>query len=133
MPAIEFMASTPVMSQDLGNKIGGGIGDLLGTTQTKFSVDLDQAQKLIDGLTEAKEQLEKLYNTAGDILNVNSPGKDIYSGFAAIGMRNAVGDNEGGYRWANKLAREALDATILSIQDALKVYRETEANNTAVF
>ncbi|GLZ32142.1 hypothetical protein Lesp02_43300 [Lentzea sp. NBRC 105346] len=133
MPAIEFMASTPVMGQAVGDVVGSGISSLVGTSQTKFSIDPAEAQKLIDGLNKAKEELLKLYDDAMDIANVNSPGKDLYSGFATIAIRQAAGEQEGGYRWANRQARDALDQTILSIQDALKVYRETEANNTAVF
>jgi hypothetical protein len=136
--AIEFMARTPIMSA--GKAVGAAAGDMafkaaqmVGTTQTKFSVEPAEARKLITGLEDARRELERLYNEAVGAMNVNSPGKDIYSGFATMSVRKAAGDEEGGYRWANLEAQNALTETIKNIEDALKVYQETDAGNTATF
>lgn len=135
MPSIEFMAKTPVMSagQAVGDMAMKTMSQMVGTTQTKFSVDPAEAEKLIKGLLEARRELTRLYDDAADIVNINSPGKDIYSGFATMAVRKAAGDEAGGYRWANLEAQKALDETIKNIEDALKVYRETEGNNQATF
>jgi hypothetical protein len=137
MAAIEFMARTPIMAAQAAGAAAGDMAfkaaQMVGTTQTKFSIDPAQAQNLIKGLEDARNELEQLYADAMDIVNVNSPGKDIYSGFATMAVRQAGGDSEGGYRWANKMAREALTESIKNIQDALKVYEETEGNTTTTF
>lgn len=138
MPAIEFMAKTPIMSAvgDAAGAVGSAAmkaAQMVGTSQTKFSVDPAEAEKLIKGLLDARKELDQLYNDAADIAFVNSPGKDIYSGFATMAVRKAAGDEQGGYRWANLEAQKALDETIKNIEDALKVYKETEAGTTSTF
>ncbi|TWP52458.1 hypothetical protein FKR81_08990 [Lentzea tibetensis] len=138
MPAIEFMASTPIMSA-VGDAAGAAgaaamkAAQMVGTTQTKFSIDPAEASKLIKGLEDARRELERLHDEAMDVANVNSPGKDIYSGFATMAVRKATGAEEGGYCWANVKAQEALNETIKNIQDALNVYKETESGNKSTF
>ncbi|GAA1357568.1 hypothetical protein [Saccharothrix algeriensis] len=96
-------------------------------TQTKFSVDPAEAQRLIDGL---KQALEKLVNTklvSDEIAASNSPGKDVYSGMATLTIRKTASDEPGGYGWANLEARKALENTIENIQKALDEYQGTDS------
>jgi len=93
---------------------------------TRFSIDPDQAQKMVTGLQQAIEQLRNLQRDAKDLTNAGAPGPDPYSGYATIAMRKAAGDEEGGYGWANRRAIEALEKTILSIETNLANYRETD-------
>jgi hypothetical protein len=104
-----------------------------GTTQTKFSVDPEQAQKLIDGLTAARDRLEALYRESWQLRNAASPGKDMYSGFATLAIRKSAGDDEGGYGWANQKAQEALTHTMENIQKALDKYRGVDNSNQQPF
>ncbi|GAA3848245.1 hypothetical protein GCM10022243_12850 [Saccharothrix violaceirubra] len=96
------------------------------STQTQFSIDIDKAPQLIASLEQAIEKLLKAYRDAEELTKSHPPGKDIYSGFAAMAMRKAAGDEEGGYRWANEKAREALQKTIDNIKAAVAGYRRTE-------
>ncbi len=93
---------------------------------TRFSVDPDQAQKMIDGLQAAVEHLELLQKNATQLKMSGAPGPDPYSGWATLTMRQAAGEQDGGYGWANKKAREALEETIARIKKALAEYRGTD-------
>jgi hypothetical protein len=118
---------------------GGGISFMASTagasgnwdSQTKFSVDPDQAQKLITGLEEAIRELQKLDRVAEQLTGANTPGKDPYSGFATVAMRTTAGTSEGGYSWANQKAVEALEKTIENINTALNNYRGKDASASA--
>jgi hypothetical protein len=129
---LEFMAVTPVVATA---KKGVGVAAALakahapaGSTGTKFSVDPEQAEQLVKDLEAAVKELRDIAEQVRPLTDLPSPGKDWYSGVAASKIREIAGDNPGGYLKANSEAREALAKTILNIQDALKVYRETEAN-----
>jgi len=128
---LEFMAVTPVVATA---KKGVGVAGAFaraqasaGSTGTKFSVDPDQAEQLIKDLKAAMQDLERIAKQVEPLTSLPSPGKDIYSGMAASRIREIAGDNPGGYLKANRDAREALAETIKNIDDALKVYRDTEA------
>ncbi|MCP2164982.1 hypothetical protein [Goodfellowiella coeruleoviolacea] len=121
---VNFVAQTPVM---------GAGGALSGVASTNFSVAPDEAERLMNGLLAARDRLEELYNEAGPITEIPSPGKDPYSGYATLATRDTAGDKEGGYRWANKLARDSLQTTIENIDAALKQYRQTEEANQQAF
>lgn len=95
-------------------------------TQTQFSVDIDEAPKVIAGLEQAIENLQGLYYEAGQLSQLQTPGKDPYSGFAVLTIRQSAGDEEGGYRWANKEARDALTKTIENIKRAIDTYNQTD-------
>ncbi|GAA3876008.1 hypothetical protein GCM10022243_46140 [Saccharothrix violaceirubra] len=105
---------------------GGAAGSSLVGTQTKFSVDPAQARKLIDGLYAALDKLTKLAQEADRLRQTESPGKDLYSGFATLAIRKAAGTDPGGYAWANDQARKALKKTIENIEAALRQYEATE-------
>ncbi|GAA3887773.1 hypothetical protein GCM10022243_60750 [Saccharothrix violaceirubra] len=107
---------------------GGAGGSSLVGSQTKFSVDPTQAHKLIDGLRKALDKLTQLDAHREQLETTNAPGKDIYSGFAAMAIRKAAGTDVGGYAWANAQARAALTKTIENIEAALKQYQGTEEN-----
>lgn len=122
---LEFMARTPTAA--------GAAAQAAGSSLTKFTVDPDEAENFIKGLVKARDELEILYDQAVKLVNVNSPGKDIYSGFATAKIRQVGGDEEGGYRWSNLKGQEALSETIENIQKALDKYRETDGNATDAF
>ena len=111
----------------------GPAGAGLTASQTSFSVDPAQAQKLIDGLTEARDRLQALERQAERLLNVQSPGKDPYSGFATLAIRNAAGAEAGGYLWANKEAYKALTNTMRNIQAALDTYKNQDQATADAF
>jgi hypothetical protein len=114
---IEFLADTVT---------AGPAGSGLTASQTQFRVDPQQAQKLIDGLTEARDRLQELLNQSYGLTNLSSPGKDPYSGFATLAIQRAGGMEEGGYGWANKKAFEALNNTIDNIQASLDTYKNQD-------
>lgn len=123
---IDFVADTVA-----AGPAGAGAG--LVATQTRFSVDPAQAQKLIDGLIDARDRLQELYNDSQQLTMISSPGKDPYSGFATLAIRRSGGTDEGGYGWANMKAYEALDNTIMNIQAALETYQTQEQATTDAF
>lgn len=130
------------MAEDAGGGIGKSISfvaetisktaaDVAGTvwnhlTQTQFSVDIDQAPKLIESLTLAVEKLDEAYQKSAVLRAVQSPGKDPYSGFTTLAIRQSAGDEEGGYGWANAEAKKALVKTIENIKIAIEAYGRTD-------
>ncbi|MDT7782558.1 MAG: hypothetical protein QOF58_977 [Pseudonocardiales bacterium] len=122
-----FDAVVPVTA---GNTAAPG-GGTAGTA--KFSVDPDQAQKMVDGLQKAVDTLVELQRKGQQLQQSGAPGPDPYSGWATLSMRQAAGDQAGGYAWANQAAQKALEQTIKNIQKALAKYRGTdEAAQTAL-
>jgi hypothetical protein len=102
---------------------GGGVA--------KFSVDPDQAQKMIDGLKKAIETLMDLREKSAEITNTGAPGPDPYSGYATLAMRKTAGGEPGGYLWANEQAQKALEQTIANIEKALAEYKATDEAATS--
>ncbi|GAB2972937.1 hypothetical protein [Saccharothrix stipae] len=102
----------------------GGAG--LVASQTHFRVDPAQAQKLIDGLADARDRLQELNNDAYQLQSIGSPGKDFYSGMATIAIQTAAGTDVGGYAWANQKAYDALNNTIQNIQASLEAYKNQD-------
>ncbi|MFD0201457.1 MULTISPECIES: hypothetical protein [Saccharothrix] len=118
---ISFVAET------VGKVAAGVAGDVWANiTQTQFSIDIDQAPKLITALESAIEELISAYEDSAELRNMQSPGKDPYSGFAILAARGSAGDQEGGYGWANKEAQKALANTIENVQRAIDEYNQTE-------
>ncbi|MBB5808127.1 hypothetical protein F4560_007895 [Saccharothrix ecbatanensis] len=111
----------------------GPAGAGLVASQTKFSVDPQQAQKLIDGLIEARDKLQGLMDAAERLVGVQSPGKDPYSGSATLAIRRSAGEDVGGYKWANKEAYKALTNTILNIQASLENYKNQDQATADAF
>ncbi|KOX12934.1 hypothetical protein ADK67_46240 [Saccharothrix sp. NRRL B-16348] len=111
----------------------GPAGSGLVASQTSFSVDPEQAQKLIDGLVEARDKLQQLNRDAFALQSIGSPGKDVYSGMAALAIQRAAGTDEGGYGWANKMAYEALNNTINNIQTSLDSYKAQDEATADAF
>lgn len=123
---LEFMASVPAMAMAGGGaSMAGGSG---GGAHAKFQVDPDQAEQLAKDLKAAMQDLERIAKQVEPLTNLPSPGKDMYSGLVTAKIREVAGDSPGGYLKTNREAREALAETVKNIQDALKVYRKTEAN-----
>ncbi len=119
------MASTPVV----GAAAGGAAGSTLtGSSQTRFTVDPDQAQKLIDGLNDAIKELNDLRSKSDALGVTQPPGKDPYSGYATVAIRNAAGQSPGGYGWANQEAIKALKTTRDNVQAALNTYRGLDSS-----
>ncbi|PSL56792.1 hypothetical protein B0I31_103549 [Saccharothrix carnea] len=110
---------------------GSGAG--LVASQTHFSVDPQQAQKLIDGLVEARDRLQELFDQSYQLSNISSPGKDPYSGFAALAIQRAGGTEVGGYGWANQEAYKALNNTINNIQASLESYKNQDQATADAF
>lgn len=104
---------------------GGAAGYVV--SQTRFFVDPDEAENLIKGLEKAYLELRNAKRYSDQITQVQSPGKDAYSGFATLKIRETAGDQQGGYGWANEEARKALKKTIQNIKDALAAYKGTDS------
>jgi hypothetical protein len=125
-----FDALVPVKAAGaVGKSVGAAVGAAAGAGGggvTKFSVDPDQAQKMIDGLNEALQQLLKLRKVGERLQLAGAPGPDPYSGYATLAMRKTAGSEPGGYLWANEQAQKALEQTIKNIEKALAEYRATE-------
>lgn len=111
----------------------GPAGAGLVATQTYFTVDRAQAQKLIDGLVEARDKLQQLNRDAFTLQSIGSPGKDVYSGMATLAIQRAAGTEEGGYAWANKMAYDALNNTIMNIQASLDGYKNQDEATADAF
>jgi hypothetical protein len=134
-----FDALVPVKT---AGSVGKGVGAALGAAGgaaagaggggvAKFSVDPDQAQKMIDGLKLAIENLLSLREKGAAITNAGAPGPDPYSGFATLAMRKTAGSEPGGYLWANEQAQKALEQTIANIEKALAEYKATDEAATS--
>lgn len=118
---ISFAAET------VGKVAAGVAGDVWSTvTQTQFSVDIDEAPKIIESLRQAIKKLDEAYETSAVLRGVQTPGKDPYSGFTTLTIRQSAGDEEGGYGWANREAREAFEKTIHNIEKAVAAYQQTD-------
>ncbi|MEU7529736.1 hypothetical protein AB0A74_28690 [Saccharothrix sp. NPDC042600] len=111
---------------DTVSKAPGGAGGYV-VSQTHFLVDPDEAENLIKGLEEAHKELAKARRAADTIAVMPSPGKDAYSGFATLKIRETVTAEHGGYAWANEEARKALEKTIRNIREALAAYKSTNS------
>ncbi|MGW4215067.1 hypothetical protein ACWEIJ_44330 [Lentzea sp. NPDC004789] len=129
-----FDAVVPVMaSAAVGAAAGAAAAGAGGAGTAKFSVDPDQAQKMIDGLRASIDKLQELRRNADLLTQAGAPGPDPYSGLATLSMRKVAGTDAGGYSWANDKAVAALEKTIENIEKALAEYRGTdEAAKTAV-
>ncbi|GAB2860460.1 hypothetical protein [Lentzea nigeriaca] len=130
-----FDAIVPVAT--VGAAVGAAAGNVAagagGAGTTRFSVDPDQAQNMIKGLKDAVEKLVELKEKSRQLQQSGAPGPDPYSGWSTLAMRQAAGDNAGGYGWANEAAQDALLKTIENIEKALAEYRGTdEAAKNAV-
>lgn len=126
-----FDAIVPAVGAAAGAVAGaaaaaGAKAGAAGAGTTRFSVDPDQAQKMIDGLQAAIEHLNTLQKNAKQLAMSGAPGPDPYSGLATLAMREAAGEQPGGYAWANAKAREALEKTVANIEKALAEYRGTD-------
>ena len=126
-----FDAIVPAVSAAAGAVAGaaaaaGATAAGAGGGTAKFSVDPDQAQKMIDGLKQAVEHLKDLKKAGGRLQQAGAPGPDPYSGWATLAMRQAAGNDPGGYAWANDAAQQALLKTIENIEKALANYRGTD-------
>lgn len=130
---IGFIADT--VAQAAGNVARGvaGAAPALVATQTRFSVDPQQAQKLIDGLTEARNQLQDLNMTAQQLMYLPSGAKDPYSAKVVEVIQRTAGNGVGGYGWANTMAAKALTATINKIEKSLDDYRNRDEENADAF
>jgi hypothetical protein len=119
-----FDAVVPVMA---GAAAGAAVGNVAagpgGAGTAKFSVDPDQAQKMIDGLKAAVTKLTDLSKKGDELTQSGAPGPDPYSGWATLQMRKSAGPQAGGYMWANDAAITALNKTIENIERALAKYR----------
>lgn len=112
---------------DTVSKAPGGAGAGYVISQTRFFVDPDEAENLIKGLNAAIKELQLAKRFSDEITRTQSPGKDAYSGFATLKIRETAGNQEGGYGWANEKAQEALLNTIQNIKDALAAYKTTDS------
>lgn len=124
-----FDAIVPVMAKAAGAAAGAaaaGATGAGGAGTARFSVDPDQAQKMIDGLQKAIDELAVLHEDSKQLAMLGAPGPDPYSGWATLAMRQAAGEQDGGYGWANVAARKALKETIDNIKKALADYRGTD-------
>jgi hypothetical protein len=91
-----------------------------------YSIDIDDAKKFTDALTD---QLNKLRDTATKArrdLSVFPPGNDDYSAAWARSANAMVGQHE---RW-NLGKQQELIALIDKVKDVVKQYQQTEHDNT---
>ena len=98
-----------------------------------LSVDPDNAQKLIDKLAEARDELMLIYQEAQALREIDPPGKDPYSAMVVQRIAQAAGDDPGGYSYTNLKAREQLNNMIANLEAALRAYREAEDANRHSF
>ncbi|MEV8439479.1 hypothetical protein AB0425_19060 [Actinosynnema sp. NPDC051121] len=111
----------------------GPAGAGLVASQTYFRVDLSQVQKLVDGLADARDRLQELYDTTVRSVITGPPGKDPYSESAATTIQQTAGPDPGGYAWANSRAIEALNTTMQNIQASLDSYKNQDQATTDAF
>jgi hypothetical protein len=111
----------------------GPAGAGLVASQTRFSVDPEQAQKLINGLADARDQLQVLFDTTARSVFTGPPGKDPYSESAATTIKQTAGADPGGYSWASSKAIDALNSTIQSIQASLDTYKNQDQATADAF
>ncbi len=112
-----------------GAAVGAAIGSSAGTGAgtTAMQVDIDQAPQLIAGLEAAIEKLQDASRHSDALAATPAPGQDPYSENATDAIRKSAGGTEGGYAWANKKAREALQKTIDNIKQSMQDYSQTDS------
>jgi hypothetical protein len=101
--------------------------------QQTFMVARDGVQNLIKGLEDALFKLQDLYDQSYDLQQVGPPGGDPYSDQAVAKIRQAAGEDAGGYGWANKQAQQALKNTISNLRANASGYQGTEEQNRQTF
>ncbi|NUT47282.1 MAG: hypothetical protein HOV94_08210 [Saccharothrix sp.] len=117
---------------DTVSVVGGAANGLAGVpptlvaTQTQFTVDPEQAQKLIDGLIEARSRLQKLNQDVVQFMMIKSSATEPYGDAAAEAIQRTAGADVGGYAWANNMAVRSLTETIQKIQDSLAAYQNQD-------
>ncbi|GAA3987142.1 hypothetical protein GCM10022247_01810 [Allokutzneria multivorans] len=97
-----------------------------------YTVDPDGAPRLIRALREAREKLASISRLHEGLRDVPKP-EDPYSTAAVEVIMRRLGDEPGGYAWANKAAITQLDAMIAKLEATLKIYQDAEARNRRKF
>lgn len=111
----------------------GPVGSGPVASQTHFSVDLEQVQKLMDGLIDAHARIQELYDQTIGFVVLDSPGKDPYSEAATAAIARTAGGAPGGYGWAGYEAIDFLNDTIQKIKASLDAYQDQEQENADAF
>lgn len=96
-----------------------------------FRVRPEHVPAVIAGLEEAIRELESINRQALRLQDIGAPGDDEYSAQAAREIARQAGEEPGRHGWANRLYREALQATIDNLHAQLATYQRTEADNAA--
>ncbi|MCP3802769.1 hypothetical protein NLX83_26190 [Allokutzneria sp. A3M-2-11 16] len=91
-----------------------------------YSVSPEYAPMLIKGLREAQKKLQEIDRQRQHLQYVKDPDTDPYSIMVAAAMRRMLGDEPGGYGYANRRAQEQLVRLIERLEASLKVYRDNE-------
>ncbi|MFB9904616.1 hypothetical protein ACFFQA_11810 [Allokutzneria oryzae] len=103
--------------------IGGG------TASGGYTVDPERAPRLIQALEDARAKLYELQSLHRDLDYVSPPDGDPYSIAAAEAIRRRLGDEPGGYAYANRAATDQLTTLIEKLKASLKAYQDTEKRN----
>ncbi|MCP3803938.1 hypothetical protein NLX83_32185 [Allokutzneria sp. A3M-2-11 16] len=98
-----------------------------------YTVDLDGAPRLLQALREARAKLAELSDLHKDLRYVPMPDGDPYSIAACDVIMRRLGDEPGGYAWANKAGIAQLDTLIEKLETSPKIYRDAEERNRRKF
>ncbi|MGW0521521.1 hypothetical protein [Crossiella sp. NPDC003009] len=99
-------------------------------TGGKFKVDKAHAQKAIDGLNLAIEEIKAIEEEARLLRQLSAPGRDPYSAVAVEKITERALDQAGCHGQANKQYREALEAMVANLTAVMKGYADAEDMNT---
>ncbi len=97
-----------------------------------YTVDPDGAPRLIRALKEARAKLASISRLHEGIRDVPMP-EDPYSTAAVEVIMRRLGEEPGGYAWANKAAITQLDEMIAKLEASLKIYQDAEERNRRTF
>ncbi|MFB9903437.1 hypothetical protein [Allokutzneria oryzae] len=98
-----------------------------------YTVDPERAPRLIQALKDARSMLGELRDRHEDLRYIPKPDGDPFSIAAADAVRRMLGNEPGGYEYANRSARDQLTALIDKLEASLKVYRDNEERSRRNF
>ncbi|MFB9903439.1 hypothetical protein [Allokutzneria oryzae] len=98
-----------------------------------YTVDPERAPRLIQALKDARSELQEVGKRREDLRYVPKPNGDPFSIAAAEAVQRTLGDEPGGYGYANQRALNQLSVLIDKLEASLRVYRDNEERSRRKF
>ena len=96
-----------------------------------FRVRPEHVPAVVAGFEEAIRELGSIERQARLLQEIGGPGDDQFSAQAAREIARQAGEEPGRHGWANRLYRDALQATIDNLHAQLDAYQRAEGDTAA--